>query len=80
LSRAREQGIDLVGPDGMLTKVTKSVLEAALGVNILTGLFGGVIGLLGGLGADGIGGAFGVFVKTQGAVGAGAGAAADACG
>jgi putative transposase len=34
LSRAREQGIDLVGPDGMLTKVTKSVLEAALGAEL----------------------------------------------
>jgi putative transposase len=30
LARAREQGIDLVGPDGLLTKVTKNVLESAL--------------------------------------------------
>jgi transposase-like protein len=29
--RAREDGIDLVGPGGLLTKLTKSVIEAALG-------------------------------------------------
>ncbi|HUC03965.1 MAG TPA: IS256 family transposase [Acidimicrobiales bacterium] len=34
MARAREEGIDLVGPDGMLTKVTKSVLEAALGAEL----------------------------------------------
>ena len=34
LARAKEEGIDLVGPDGMLTKVTKSVLEAALGAEL----------------------------------------------
>jgi transposase-like protein len=34
LARAREEGIDLVGPDGLLTKVTKSVLEAALGAEL----------------------------------------------
>lgn len=34
LERAREQGVDLVGPDGLLTKVTKSVLEAALGAEL----------------------------------------------
>jgi putative transposase len=34
LARAREQGIDLVGPDGLLTKVTKNVLEAALGAEL----------------------------------------------
>ena len=31
LARAREEGVELVGPEGLLTKVTKSVLEAALG-------------------------------------------------
>ncbi len=31
MARAKQEGIDLVGPEGMLTKVTKSVLEAALG-------------------------------------------------
>jgi transposase-like protein len=30
VARARREGVDLVGPDGFLTKVTKSVLEAAL--------------------------------------------------
>ncbi len=30
VARAREEGVDLVGPNGFLTKVTKSVLEAAL--------------------------------------------------
>jgi transposase-like protein len=30
VARAREEGVDLVGPDGFLTKVTKTVLEAAL--------------------------------------------------
>lgn len=30
VARAREEGVELVGPDGFLTKVTKSVLEAAL--------------------------------------------------
>jgi putative transposase len=34
MARAKQQGIDLVGPDGMLTKVTKSVLEAALGAEM----------------------------------------------
>ena len=34
LERAKEQGVDLVGPDGLLTKVTKSVLEAALGAEL----------------------------------------------
>lgn len=34
LARAREQGIDLVGPDGLLTKVTKNVLESALGAEL----------------------------------------------
>jgi putative transposase len=34
MARAKEEGIDLVGPDGMLTKVTKSVLEAALGAEL----------------------------------------------
>lgn len=34
LARAREDGVDLVGPDGMLTKVTKAVLEAALGAEL----------------------------------------------
>jgi transposase-like protein len=34
LVRAREEAIDLVGPDGMLTKVTKSVLEAAFGAEL----------------------------------------------
>jgi len=34
LARAKEEGVDLVGPDGMLTKVTKSVLEAALGAEL----------------------------------------------
>ena len=34
LARAREEGVDLVGPDGLLTKVTKSVLEAALGAEL----------------------------------------------
>lgn len=34
LARAKEEGIDLVGPEGMLTKVTKSVLEAALGAEL----------------------------------------------
>ncbi|MGA2433496.1 MAG: IS256 family transposase [Acidimicrobiales bacterium] len=29
VAKAREQGIDLVGPDGFLTRVTKSVLETA---------------------------------------------------
>jgi transposase-like protein len=30
VARAREEGVDLVGPEGFLTNVTKSVLEAAL--------------------------------------------------
>ncbi len=30
VARARREGVDLVGPEGFLTKVTKSVLEAAL--------------------------------------------------
>ena len=30
VAKAREDGLDLVGPDGFLTKVTKTVLEAAL--------------------------------------------------
>ena len=30
VAKAREEGVDLVGPDGFLTRVTKSVLEAAL--------------------------------------------------
>jgi putative transposase len=30
MARAKEEGVDLVGPEGLLTKVTKSVLEAAL--------------------------------------------------
>lgn len=30
MERAREEGIELVGPEGLLTKVTKSVLESAL--------------------------------------------------
>jgi putative transposase len=30
-ARAREDGVDLVGPGGLLTKLTKSVIEAALG-------------------------------------------------
>ncbi len=34
LARAREEGVDLVGPEGLLTKVTKSVLEAALGAEL----------------------------------------------
>jgi len=34
VARAREEGVDLVGPDGFLTKVTKSVLEAALGAEL----------------------------------------------
>jgi transposase-like protein len=34
LARAKEQGVELVGPDGLLTKVTKSVLEAALGAEL----------------------------------------------
>lgn len=34
VARAREQGVDLVGPEGFLTKVTKSVLEAALGAEL----------------------------------------------
>jgi hypothetical protein len=32
-ARAREEVVDLVGPNGLLTKVTKSVLESALGVS-----------------------------------------------
>ena len=34
VARAREEGIDLVGPDGFLTRITKSVLEAALDVEM----------------------------------------------
>jgi transposase-like protein len=34
LARAREEGVDLVGPDGLLSKVTKSVIEAALGAEL----------------------------------------------
>ncbi len=34
LARAKEQGVELVGPDGLLTKVTKNVLEAALGAEL----------------------------------------------
>jgi len=34
LARAKEEGVDLVGPDGLLTKVTKSVLESALGAEL----------------------------------------------
>ncbi len=34
LARAKEEGVELVGPDGLLTKVTKSVLEAALGAEL----------------------------------------------
>jgi len=34
LARAREEGIDLVGPDGVLSKVTKAVVEAALGAEL----------------------------------------------
>ena len=34
LARAKEEGIDLVGPDGLLTKVTKNVLDAALGAEL----------------------------------------------
>jgi transposase-like protein len=30
LAQAREQGIDLVGPDGLLNRLTKNVLETAL--------------------------------------------------
>jgi putative transposase len=34
VARAREEGIDLVGPNGFLTRITKSVLEAALDVEM----------------------------------------------
>jgi hypothetical protein len=34
LARAKEEGIDLVGPEGLLTRVTKNVLEAALGAEL----------------------------------------------
>jgi putative transposase len=34
IARAKQEGVDLVGPEGMLTKVTKSVLEAALGAEM----------------------------------------------
>jgi putative transposase len=34
VARARREGVDLVGPDGFLTKVTKSVLETALNVEM----------------------------------------------
>lgn len=30
LAQAKEQGVDLVGPDGLLNQVTKNVLETAL--------------------------------------------------
>ncbi|MDP9696422.1 UNVERIFIED_ORG: transposase-like protein [Arthrobacter globiformis] len=30
LAQAREQGIDLIGPDGLLNRLTKNVLETAL--------------------------------------------------
>ena len=30
LAQAREQGIDLVGPDGLLNRLTKNVLDTAL--------------------------------------------------
>ncbi|WP_240760338.1 transposase, partial [Phytoactinopolyspora endophytica] len=30
LAQAKEQGVDLVGPDGLLNQLTKSVLETAL--------------------------------------------------
>ena len=30
LAQARTQGVDLVGPDGLLNQITKRVLEAAL--------------------------------------------------
>ncbi|GAB3488396.1 hypothetical protein FB471_1425 [Amycolatopsis cihanbeyliensis] len=30
LAQAREQGVDLVGPDGLLNRLTKNVLETAL--------------------------------------------------
>lgn len=30
LAQSREQGIDLVGPDGLLNRLTKNVLETAL--------------------------------------------------
>ena len=33
-ARAKEEGIDLVGPEGLLTRVTKNVLEAALGAEL----------------------------------------------
>jgi putative transposase len=34
LAQAREDGIDLVGPEGLLARVTKSVLEAALDIEM----------------------------------------------
>jgi len=30
LAQAKEQGVDLVGPDGLLNQLTKNVLETAL--------------------------------------------------
>ena len=43
VDQAREAGVDLVGPGGLLTGLTKQVLEAALEEE-LTGLFGHVVG------------------------------------
>ena len=34
LARAKEEGVDLVGPEGLLTRVTESVLESALGAEL----------------------------------------------
>jgi hypothetical protein len=34
LAQAKEQGIDLVGPDGLLNRLTKNVLETALEAEI----------------------------------------------
>lgn len=30
VDRARDEGVDLIGPDGLLTDLTKNVLEAGL--------------------------------------------------
>ena len=34
LARAQEQGVELLGPDGLLSQVTKAVLERALGAEL----------------------------------------------